>query len=159
MKVWPYYIGKERTHVVPWSSNRYWHLIDTILHRGNAFLCVICVIQRLFENAYLPDLMLKVYGKLLVLQFLKVTLLEPILVDWVVAIGAVVEKAQNTPSSSAEGPHMAAVHAGSGRQETVFGSTLTGRVSETGQTCQKPFLRCGLPCQCLLTGEPWWEAT
>lgn len=31
----------------------------------------ICIIQRLFENLYLPDLMLKVYGKLLVSHFLK----------------------------------------------------------------------------------------
>lgn len=86
----------------------------------------ICIIQRLFENLYLPDLILKVYGKLLVSHFLKLTLFEPVLVGWVMAIGAVVEKAQNTTSSSAEGPHMTAVHTGSGRQETVFGSTVAG---------------------------------
>lgn len=57
----------------------------------------ICITQRLFESPYLPDLMLKAYRKLLVLHFLKLTLFEPILVDWLVAIGAVVEKSTKYP--------------------------------------------------------------
>lgn len=69
------------------------------------------------------------------LTSLSLTLFEPILVDWLVAIEAVIEKAQISASSLAEGPHMAAVHTGSGRQEIVFGSTVTGfagRVRKTG---------------------------